>query len=344
MKRSTPQTPGARDNVESSTRPDPRPSERLSPELQKKVSATLNLQNPLEKISIADKSTNRAPLFLIHDGSGICLLYHRIQPSGRTMYAIHDPKFLDPDTWSGIPAMAQAYAKLIKATPTTTSNGPLILGGWSFGGVVAYEAARVLQAQGHAVAGVLLIDSPPPMNHKPLSAAIINDVVGGGGGNGNANGNANGNGKEKGESVRDTVRSLVRKSFISCARMLEVFNPAATTTTATSTSTSTSTRQPIASPRTFLLRSAEGYHLSKTHTNTDRDRDLDDGEMENAWLQDRSDPKSSTLGWEIITGAKVAHADIPGNHFQVFDAVNVSDECMHAVAVTVFFHKVINIM
>ena len=260
-------------------------SEPLSAELVKKISATLKLQSPLETIYLADKSVKLAPLFLIHDGSGICIPYHRIRPFGRTIYAVHDPKFLEPDSWPGIPAMAQAYAKLIKAT----TSGPLILGGWSFGGVVACEAARVLQAEGHAVAGVVLIDSPPPFNHKPLSAAIINDVVRGGG---------------NGELVGDTIRSLIRKSFTSCARMLEYFRPEASTCNNQS------------APQTFLLRSKDSYDL-----NTERDG----GECENPWLQDRSDPRTSIVGWEIVTGAKVPHIDIPGNHFQVFDVANVSD-------------------
>ena len=181
--------------------------------------------------------------------------------------------------------MAQAYAEIIKAK----YSGPLILGGWSFGGVVAFEAARVLQAEGHAVAGVVLIDSPPPFNHKPLSAAIINDVVRVG---------------VKGELVGDTIRSLVRKSFTSCARMLESFRPEAATSTSRS------------SPRIFLLRSTDSYNL---------DTESDGGVFENPWLQDRSDPRTSIVGWETVTGAKVPHTDIPGNHFEAFDAANVSD-------------------
>lgn len=283
VERSAHKAPGIRDIVESSTSTGT--SEPLSAELQKKISTTLKLQNPLETIYVADKSVKLAPLFLIHDGSGICFSYHRIQPFGQTIYAIHDPKFLEPDSWSGIPAMAQAYAKIIKAT----HSGPIILGGWSFGGVVAFEAARVLQAQGHAIAGVVLIDSPPPLNHKPLSAAIINDVVRGGG---------------RGEAVGDTIRSLVRTSFTSCARMLECFKPEVVT----------STSRPA--PRTFFLRSSNDYDLN---------RNSRVGEFENPWLQDRSDPRTSIKEWEIVTGAKVPHADIPGNHFQAFDAANVSD-------------------
>lgn len=283
VERSAHQAPSIRDIVESSTSTGT--SERLSAELLKKISATLKLQNPLGTIYVADKSVKLAPLFLIHDGSGICLSYHRIQPFGRTIYAVHDPKFLESDSWSGIPAMAQAYAKLIKAT----NSGPLILGGWSFGGVVAFEAARVLQAEGHAIAGVVLIDSPPPINHKPLSAAIIHDVVRGG---------------RKGELVGDTIRSLARKSFTSCARMLECFKPEA----------ATSTSRPA--PRTFLLRATNSY---------DFNTESDGGEFQNPWLQDRSDPRTSIVGWQIVTGAKVPHTDISGNHFQAFDAANVSD-------------------
>ena len=277
------QAPGTRDIVESST--GTANSEPLSAELVKKISATLKLQSPLGTIYLADKSAKLAPVFLIHDGSGVCLPYHRIQPFGRTIYAVHDPKFLEPDSWPGIPAMAQAYAKLIKAT----NSGPLILGGWSFGGVVAFEAARVLQAEGYAVAGVVLIDSPPPLDHKPLSAAIINDVVRGG---------------RTSELVSDTIRGLVRKSFTSCARMLEYFKLEA----------ATSTSRPA--PRTFLLRSKDSY---------DFNAESDSGEVENPWLQDRSDPRTSIAGWEIVTGAKVPHTDIPGNHFQAFDAANVSN-------------------
>ena len=188
--------------------------------------------------------------------------------------------------------MAHAYAKLIKAT----DPGPLILGGWSFGGVVAFEAARVLRAQGHAVAGVLLIDSPPPIHHEPLSAAIINDVVRGGG-----------NGK--GEVVADAIRNLIRKSFTSCARMLGLFQPDAAATT------TTSTNRP--SPRTFLLRSTNGYELHAEKGDGGK-------EVENAWLRDRSDPGTCVAGWETVTGAEVPHADIPGNHFEAFDGANVS--------------------
>lgn len=261
-------------------------SEHISTDLGRKISATLKLQNRLEIVCEAERSAKTAPLILIHDGSGICLPYYRIRPFGRTIYAIHDLKFQEPDSWSGIPAMARAYANLIEKE--NLGAGPLLLGGWSFGGVVAFEAARVLQEDGHAVVGVVLIDSPPPLNHKPLSAAIIDAVSKGGG---------------KAGLVGDTIRRLVKNSFFSCASMLEAFKP----------EVATNTNQPAM--KVFLLRSIDGFFLNS---------DIDSGKFDNPWLQDRSDPRTSIEGWEIVTGTKVPYADIPGNHFQVFDIANVS--------------------
>ncbi|KAJ5279451.1 type I iterative polyketide synthase [Penicillium angulare] len=259
------------------------------PELQKKevpasikmkIATILRLQEQPEMVHIAqDKASTNAPLFLIHDGSGICVQYHRLRSFNRSIYAIHDPKFLESESWSGIPAMAQSYARFI----AKTTSGPYMLGGWSFGGVVAFEAARVLMAEGHTVTGVVLIDSPPPINHRPLSDNIIDAVTKGG--------------KNRGGLVGKTIRNLVRQSFTSCASMLGAFEPENTT----------SARRPI--PKTFLLRSRDGFYLSTG--------------VENAWLQDRSDPRMSIEGWEILTKTRMPYMDIPGDHFQVFDVANV---------------------
>ncbi|GIJ90983.1 type I iterative polyketide synthase [Aspergillus pseudoviridinutans] len=257
----------------------------VSAPMKMKIAAMLRLQEQPEIVHLAeDKAPKNAPLFLIHDGSGICVQYHRLRPFNRTVYAIHDPKFLDSDSWSGIPAMAQSYARLI----ARTTSGPYILGGWSFGGVVAFEAARVLMAGGYPVTGVVLIDSPPPLNHKPLSANIIDAVTKGD--------------KNRGGLVGETIRNLVRESFTACAGMLGAFKPEAVT----------STSRPI--PRTFLLRSRDGFLINTSNGSR---------EVENAWLQDRSDPRTSIEGWEILTKAKMPYMDIPGDHFQVFDVANI---------------------
>jgi thioesterase domain-containing protein len=41
------------------------------------------------------------------------------------------------------------------------------------------------------------------------------------------------------------------------------------------------------------------------------------------WLADRTDPRKAYAGWEKIVGVPVRSWDIPGNHFQPFQASNV---------------------
>jgi thioesterase domain-containing protein len=47
----------------------------------------------------------------------------------------------------------------IEALRVIQPEGPYLLGGWSYGGIVAFEMARKLQAQGQQVALLALIDS-----------------------------------------------------------------------------------------------------------------------------------------------------------------------------------------
>ncbi len=49
--------------------------------------------------------------------------------------------------------------------------------GWSFGGVVAFELAKILQTRSYSVKGVILIDSPDPFNPVPLSSELIDYVL-----------------------------------------------------------------------------------------------------------------------------------------------------------------------
>ena len=59
----------------------------------------------------------------------------------------------------GVPALAAAYVQAMRAAQPA---GPYHLGGWSFGGMVAYEMGRLLQAAGERVAVVALLDTPVP--------------------------------------------------------------------------------------------------------------------------------------------------------------------------------------
>ncbi|KZT73005.1 ketoacyl-synt-domain-containing protein [Daedalea quercina L-15889] len=119
----------------------------------------------------------KTPLVLIHDGSGMVHPYMRLGGLGRTVWGVHNPKLPAGDKWrGGIIEIATHYVDLVRAT--VGAGRPCILGGWSFGGVVAFEVARMLIARGTRVIGLLLIDSPRPQISGELPEAVIDAVVG----------------------------------------------------------------------------------------------------------------------------------------------------------------------
>jgi len=68
--------------------------------------------------------------------------------------------------------MAAHYIEEIK---TVQPEGPYFIGGYSFGGLVAFEMARQLRAQGQEIALLALFDTAAPGYHKPTSISIEDD-------------------------------------------------------------------------------------------------------------------------------------------------------------------------
>ncbi len=72
-------------------------------------------------------------------------------------YAIQDPRITDSElTFTSLEELVSLYIKEIK---TVQSEGPYLLGGHSYGGVVAFEMARQLRENGEEVKFIVLIDS-----------------------------------------------------------------------------------------------------------------------------------------------------------------------------------------
>ncbi|KAJ4473122.1 putative polyketide synthase [Lentinula aciculospora] len=116
---------------------------------------------------------NSTPIFFIHDGSGLVNYYDKVRPLHRNVWAIYNPQFLPSLPWGSVKHMAVAYADYICAL----STGTILLGGWSFGGVVAYEVALQLAKRGINTKGIILIDAPNPIGHVPLPEALIKTVA-----------------------------------------------------------------------------------------------------------------------------------------------------------------------
>ncbi|SEF20356.1 phthiocerol/phenolphthiocerol synthesis type-I polyketide synthase D [Amycolatopsis pretoriensis] len=106
------------------------------------------------------------PLFLFHPAGGPTSVYRelvRLLPEGHPVYGLE--RIDDEDT---VEAKAACYAELIREIQP---RGPYRLGGWSFGGCLAYETARRLDGP---VDVVVLIDSilPLPAAGKPADLLL----------------------------------------------------------------------------------------------------------------------------------------------------------------------------
>ncbi|WP_333736082.1 amino acid adenylation domain-containing protein [Streptomyces sp. IBSBF 2806] len=104
----------------------------------------------------------REPLFCFHPGVGLGWVYSgllRHLDAGRPVYALQsrgleDPAALVPD----LAAMARDHVAQLRSVQP---HGPYHLLGWSMGGILAHEAARLLRAEGEEVALLALLDSYP---------------------------------------------------------------------------------------------------------------------------------------------------------------------------------------
>ncbi|KIH91996.1 thioesterase [Sporothrix brasiliensis 5110] len=112
------------------------------------------------------RQRNAIPLILIHDGSGTIFSYYILDNIDRKLLGIANPRFKSGIPWAGgLREMATIYAGLVASA---ILSGPVILGGWSLGGLLALETAHVL-SQSYpdvSVAGLVLIDSVYPLPPK----------------------------------------------------------------------------------------------------------------------------------------------------------------------------------
>ena len=138
--------------------------EKSAPKASPKAASLLLQGNPKTASKI---------LFLFPDGSGSGSSYASISPispSTTAVYGLNCPFMKTPaDFTNGIPGVSAMYkAEVQRRQP----KGPYHLGGWSAGGVVAYEVAQQLIQEGETVARLILLDSPCPVRLEALPARL----------------------------------------------------------------------------------------------------------------------------------------------------------------------------
>ena len=115
---------------------------------------------PIDKIRVTG---SRKPFFCM---PGLFDLAHCLGPD-QPFYGLNLPELPgEPADW---PALAEIAASSIRAMLAVQPKGPYCVGGYSFGGVVAFEIARQLEASGEKVEILVLLDPDPPRPFRTSS-------------------------------------------------------------------------------------------------------------------------------------------------------------------------------
>ena len=112
-------------------------------------------------------------LFLFPDGSGSATSYSSLPSVAPDIcvYALNCPFMKSPaDFTIGIDGVCTQYLVEVRRRQP---RGPYYLGGWSAGGVLAYQASHKLLELGEHVERLFLIDSPCPIDLKPLPSSLL---------------------------------------------------------------------------------------------------------------------------------------------------------------------------
>lgn len=146
--------------------------------------ACARLREDLERIARLEPLTTppphgtgegRRPHFLVHPVDGQVHWYAALAQSlGRAGWDSYGLRAdTGPEAAVTIPELAARYTERIRQVQPT---GPYTLTGWSFGAAVAYEMARILQADGQRVPFLLLLD-PPPLPLPDGPSALVDQIT-----------------------------------------------------------------------------------------------------------------------------------------------------------------------
>jgi thioesterase domain-containing protein len=104
----------------------------------------------------------RPPLFLVHGaGGGMLWGYANLARHLGTDQPVYAFKACDPDSLEPCDSIARVAARYVLELRQFQPRGPYALGGYCFGGNVAFEMARQLEQQGQRLSLLVLMNSAP---------------------------------------------------------------------------------------------------------------------------------------------------------------------------------------
>lgn len=243
---------------------------------------------------------SRPALFLLPDGSGSALSYLELPPlggNGTAVYALNSPFLKQPLAYD-LP-FEKVAALYIAEILRLQSHGPYLIGGWSMGGIFAFEVARQLLARGEVVSALLLLDSPCPRTLPPLPAPTLTVLERAGLFSGL---------DKRGKGIDEATRL----HFVACVRCLENFTPQAIEPSAARRLGPVC----VVWARDGVLEGVEDDVRRRAET----DMGMSEGEQDaaraaKAWLMGKRE--YGPAGWDQLVGKEVSCEVVAGNHFSM---------------------------
>lgn len=131
---------------------------------------------PLGSSLVAIQSTGtKPPLFCVHGHVGevfFCRNLAHCLGADQPVYGLRSQGLGGEKPYDSVEAMAAHYLREIR---TVQPTGPYYLGGFCFGGMIAYEMARRLEMEGDEVGLLALFNTPPPgaLQNWPLNRVYL---------------------------------------------------------------------------------------------------------------------------------------------------------------------------
>jgi iterative type I PKS product template protein len=247
-------------------------------------------------ISGQTNAPSQISLFLIADGAGSAAAYIHLPKLAKDVpvFALESPWVHDPDRFTC--SFSEAAVMYLAAVRTKQAHGPYLLGGWSGGGVFAFEVARQLLQAGEKVSGLIIIDIPGPRRVDRIQVTMptfeLIERLGMLAGIDRAMTDASPQALQMKKHMLSTVRCF---SKLDATPMAPGYRPDAT----------------------FIIWAEDNIFASSNGITNMNECNLD------AWFYP-SERGSGPNGWDLLVGDKVECFQVQGDHFSIMNPPKVS--------------------
>ncbi|KAL9598139.1 MAG: hypothetical protein Q9219_004695 [cf. Caloplaca sp. 3 TL-2023] len=242
---------------------------------------------------------NKPSLFLLPDGAGSLFSYINLPslPSDLAVYGLDSPFHENPTDY--VIPFEEVASIYIEAIRDLQPKGPYLLGGWSLGGIHAYETAYQLIQQGEMISNLIMIDSPCPGTLPPLPSPTLNLLEKAGVFDGLS-------------SSSGPISERTRQHFLACVRALENY------TVIPIPEGKSPAKVTVVWAKDGVLEGRDQVVDEVFGKSPDDDEDEKAKEMNKAkqWLSGKR-TSFGPSGWDKLTGTNVECHAVGGNHFSI---------------------------